>query len=188
MAKFRYKMQSILDVKEKLENKAKQDFAQANARLDAEKVKLVELQKRRSYYMEEGLRLRLEKIDIRKIRENKMAVLKMDEYIKNQMVQINLASREVEKAYLKVLTDGTDSYQADGTEIYMSTELNMVDKSMKEIFGLSEGTQASPELSELSDDERQTLYNETMKFFEKLYGESSETYNAEDAENTESAE
>ena len=97
-------------------------------------------------------------------------------------------SREVEKAYLKVLTDGTDSYQADGTEIYMSTELNMVDKSMKEIFGLSEGTQASPELSELSDDERQTLYNETMKFFEKLYGESSETYNAEDAENTESAE
>ena len=97
-------------------------------------------------------------------------------------------SREVEKAYLKVLTDGTDSYQADGTEIYMSTELNMVDKSMKEIFGLSEGTQASPELSELSDDERQTLYNETMKFFEKLYCESSETYNAEDAENTESAE
>ena len=97
-------------------------------------------------------------------------------------------SREVEKAYLKVLTDGTDSYQAEGTEIYMSTELNMVDKSMKEIFGLSEGTQASPELSELSDDERQTLYNETMKFFEKLYGESSETYNAEDAENTESAE
>ena len=97
-------------------------------------------------------------------------------------------SREVEKVYLKVLTDGTDSYQADGTEIYMSTELNMVDKSMKEIFGLSEGTQASPELSELSDDERQTLYNETMKFFEKLYGESSETYNAEDAENTESAE
>ena len=91
-------------------------------------------------------------------------------------------SKDVEKAYLKVLTDGTDSYVADGTEIYMSTELNMVDRSMKEIFGLSEGSQASPELSELSDDERQTLYNETMKFFEKLYGESTETYNTEDAE------
>ena len=98
MARFKYKMQSILDVKEKLESKAKQDFAQANARLDTEKQKLVELQKRRSDYMEEGLKLRLEKIDIRKIRENKMAVLKIDEYIKNQMVQINLASREVEKA------------------------------------------------------------------------------------------
>lgn len=104
MARFKYKMQSILDVKEKLENKAKQDFAQANARLDTEKQKLVELQKRRSDYMEEGLKLRLEKIDIRKIRENKMAVLKIDEYIKNQMVQINLESREVEKARVALQT------------------------------------------------------------------------------------
>ena len=91
-------------------------------------------------------------------------------------------SKEVEKAYLKILTDGTDSYQADGTEIYMSTELNMVNKSMKEIFGLSDSSQASPELSELSDEDRQTLYKETMKFFEKLYGESSETYNTEGEE------
>lgn len=104
MARFRYKMQSILDVKSKLENKAKQDFAQANARLDAEKVKLTQLQQRRSDYMAEGMQLRLEKIDVRKIRENKMAVLKMDEYIKNQMVQINLASRDVERARLALQT------------------------------------------------------------------------------------
>lgn len=97
-------------------------------------------------------------------------------------------SKDVEKAYLQILTEGTDSYQADGTEIYMSTELNMVDKSMKEIFGLSVDTQASPELSELSDEDRQTLYNETMKFFEKLYGESSETYNTDEAETAETAD
>lgn len=97
-------------------------------------------------------------------------------------------SKDVEKAYLQILTEGTDSYQADGTEIYMSTELNMVDKSMKEIFGLSADTQASPELSELSDEDRQTLYNETMKFFEKLYGESSETYNTDEAETTETVD
>ena len=97
-------------------------------------------------------------------------------------------SKDVEKAYLQILTEGTDSYQADGTEIYMSTELNMVDKSMKEIFGLSADTQASPELSELSDEDRQTLYNETMKFFEKLYGDSSETYNTDEAETTETAD
>lgn len=97
-------------------------------------------------------------------------------------------SKDIEKAYLQILTEGTDSYQADGTEIYMSTELNMVDKSMKEIFGLSADTQASPELSELSDEDRQTLYNETMKFFEKLYGESSETYNTDEAETAETAD
>ena len=93
----------------------------------------------------------------------------------------------MEKAYLKILTEGTASYQADGTEIYMSTELNMVDKSMKEIFGLSADAQANPELGELSDDDRQTLYNETMKFFEKLYGESTETYDTTDADSTETA-
>ena len=97
-------------------------------------------------------------------------------------------SKDVEKAYLQILTEGTDSYQADGTEIYMSTELNMVDKAMKGIFGVSADTQASPELSELSDEDRQTLYNETMKFFEKLYGESSETYNTDEAETTETAD
>ena len=96
-------------------------------------------------------------------------------------------TKDVEKAYLKILTEGTASYQADGTEIYMSTELNMVDKSMKEIFGLSADAQASPELGELSDDDRQTLYNETMKFFEKLYGESTETYDTTDADSTETA-
>ena len=96
-------------------------------------------------------------------------------------------AKNVEKAYLKILTEGTASYQADGTEIYMSTELNMVDKSMKEIFGLSADAQASPELGELSDDDRQTLYNETMKFFEKLYGESTETYDTTDADSTETA-
>ena len=96
-------------------------------------------------------------------------------------------AKNVEKAYLKILTEGTASYQADGTEIYMSTELNMVDKSMKEIFGLSADAQASPELGELSDDDRQTLYNETMKFFEKLYGESTETYDTTDADSPETA-
>ena len=44
MAVFRYKMQGILDIKEKLEDKAKQEFAEANMRLEAEKQKLSELQ------------------------------------------------------------------------------------------------------------------------------------------------
>ena len=72
MAVFRYKMQGILDIKEKLEDKAKQEFAEANMRLEAEKQKLSELQKRRDYYMMEGVKLRMELIDVRKIRENKM--------------------------------------------------------------------------------------------------------------------
>ena len=98
MSVFRYKMQGILDVKEKLETRAKQDFAEANNRLAEEKEKLAELQRRKAAYMEEGVALRLEHIDVRKIRENKMAVMKMDEYIARQIVQINQAAKAVERA------------------------------------------------------------------------------------------
>lgn len=97
MARFRYKMQGILDVKEKLETRAKQDFAEANRRLADEKEKLAVLQARKAAYMEEGKTLRMEYIDVRKIKENKLAVMKMDEYISNQMIQINQAARVVER-------------------------------------------------------------------------------------------
>lgn len=98
MAVFRYKMQGILNIKEKLETRAKQDFVEANNRLAEEKEKLAELQRRKAAYMEEGVALRLEHIDVRKIRENKMAVMKMDEYIARQIVQINQAAKAVERA------------------------------------------------------------------------------------------
>ena len=42
MAKFIYRMQSILNIKEKLEEQARMDFAQANMRLAAEEEKLRE--------------------------------------------------------------------------------------------------------------------------------------------------
>lgn len=98
MARFRYKMQGILDIKEKLETRAKQDFAEANRKLTEEQEKLEVLQERKEAYLEEGVALRMEHIDVRKIRENKMAVMKMDEYITKQIIQINQATKAVERA------------------------------------------------------------------------------------------
>ncbi|MBQ7943715.1 MAG: flagellar export protein FliJ [Lachnospiraceae bacterium] len=98
MARFRYKMQSILDIKEKLETKAKQDFAAANKRLQEEIEKMEQLKARKEQYLEEGVLLRSEMLDIQKMKENKMAVLKMDEYIQQQALQIQKASKAVEAA------------------------------------------------------------------------------------------
>ena len=98
MARFRYKMQSILDIKEKLETKAKQDFAQANQRLMEEEEKLDAIKRRKKAYLEEGIQIRLQVIDVRKIRENKMAVMKMDEYILQQSKEIAKAQKQVERA------------------------------------------------------------------------------------------
>ena len=47
MAKFIYRMQSILNIKEKLEEQARMDFAQANMRLAAEEEKLQQLKDRK---------------------------------------------------------------------------------------------------------------------------------------------
>lgn len=93
-------MQGILDIKEKLEDRAKQDFAQANIRLESEKQKLFELQQRRNSYMQEAANLRMQLIDVRKIRENKSAISKIDDYISEQILQINRATKDVEKARL----------------------------------------------------------------------------------------
>lgn len=97
MARFTYSMQSILSIKEKLEVKAKQDFAEANAKLLEEEEKMEELKNKKEMYLEEGIKLRLEIIDVRKIRENKLAVMKMDEYILAQQREINKAAKLVDK-------------------------------------------------------------------------------------------
>ena len=98
MARFRYSMQSILNVKEKLETKAKQDFAAANTKLMEEEEKLSDLKQRKEEYMEEGKKLRLQVIDVVKIRENKLAVMKVDEYILAQQKEVAKAEKQVEKA------------------------------------------------------------------------------------------
>ena len=48
-------------------------------------------------------------------------------------------SQKVLDAYLTVLNDGGMSYVPDGTETYMSAELNMVNSEMKKIFSIDAG-------------------------------------------------
>ena len=48
--------------------------------------------------MQEGVKLRMEVIDLRKMRENKIAILKMDEFIADQKMEIARAAKAVERA------------------------------------------------------------------------------------------
>jgi len=54
MAKFRYKLQNILNIKQKLEDQAKQDFSTARMQLDEEEEKLEALIERRCEYEEQA--------------------------------------------------------------------------------------------------------------------------------------
>lgn len=82
-------------------------------------------------------------------------------------------SNLVLKAYLQILTDGTDSYVPDGTEMYWTTELNMMEDSLKEIFGMDENLPADV-LVNVPVDVLQLMYDETMAYFEVLYNEVTE--------------
>ena len=57
MAKFIYRMQSILDIKQKLEEQAKNEFAKARLQLTLEEDKLQKLKERKDAYVEEGRKL-----------------------------------------------------------------------------------------------------------------------------------
>lgn len=83
-------------------------------------------------------------------------------------------TRKVLEAYLNVLKDGGVSYVPSDTDVYMTAQLNMINNDMKKIFSIETEPAADDILVTRTADERQTLYNDTMKFFEKLYGETTD--------------
>lgn len=104
MAKFKYRMQSILKVKKKLEEQAKNEFAAARAVLNEEEEKLEQLKKRKEVYEEEGRALREDTLNIMDIIENKEALLRMDEFIADQQLNVKRAEDRMEEARLVLQT------------------------------------------------------------------------------------
>lgn len=95
----------------------------------------------------------------------------------------------VEKQYYDILKDGTGSYVADGTETYLTPELNMMDQNLKKLFGIeiteenSDTTdEAAALLADVTEEDKQTLYKETMKYLAGLYGENTDTSKEESAQ------
>lgn len=91
MAVFKYRMQNILDIKQKLEESAKMEFSEANARVTVEEEKLSEIEKRKLAYEKEGESLRKEQLHVQEIRNNVQAISVLGGMVKAQ-------EKEVEKA------------------------------------------------------------------------------------------
>ena len=103
MAKFIYRMQSILNIKEKLEEQARMDFAQANMRLAAEEEKLQQLKDRKLFYEEEGRRLQQDALKVTDILENQNAIERMKDFIAEQLLAVRKAEEAVEIARLALM-------------------------------------------------------------------------------------
>ena len=102
MAVFRYKMQSILDIKLKMETQAKQEFAQAKLALDREEERLEELRNRKREYEENAKQLLSGKLDVQEINSNNEAILRMEGLIKEQEKRVLRAAQILEKARQKL--------------------------------------------------------------------------------------
>lgn len=102
MARFRYRMQSILDIKLKMETQAKQEFAEAKMKLDLEEERLAALRERRENYERRAREQLMGVLNCRDMAENKEALLRMDEYIAQQLLQVREAEKKLEQAREKL--------------------------------------------------------------------------------------
>ncbi len=138
MARFRFPMQNILNMKEKLEEQAKNEYGQANARLLAEEKKLEQLNNRLEdarLQLKNVLREVLSMTEIHK-RENAVVILKG--YVKQQQLVVKRCETEVEIAREK-LTEAMKE-----RKIFEKLREKAFDEFMKE-----EGRREQKEVDEL---------------------------------------
>lgn len=139
MARFHYSMQSILDIKLKMETQAKQDFSAARAALDKEEELLQQLIDRKRGYEDRGAQLLTGNLDLQKIEENKAAILSMDGFIADQRERVALAEERLEQARRRL------------TEVMQErkTHENLKEKAFEQ-FLAEENRRESKEVDELT--------------------------------------
>ncbi|WP_313132412.1 flagellar export protein FliJ [Anaerocolumna sp.] len=102
MTKFVYKMESILQIKYKMEEQAKTAYGNAHAKLINEQKKLEELMNKRQYYEDELTSLmhsKLKLLDIKQC-ENNIEIMKY--YIKLQQIEVKKAEQQLEAARVRL--------------------------------------------------------------------------------------
>lgn len=102
MAKFVYKMQNILNVKLKLEDQAKIAYGQANMKLLEEQQKLQEILVRKAGYERKAKELVSGSIRVADIRENKRAIDTIKAMMRQQMLAVQVAEKNVEAARVRL--------------------------------------------------------------------------------------
>ncbi|MBO5302605.1 MAG: flagellar export protein FliJ [Lachnospiraceae bacterium] len=96
MAKFQYKLQSILDIKEKLESQEKIAYGQAAAKLLEEQEKLQKLMIQKAGYDKKARKLVEGSIDILEINTCRKAIETMKTHIRTQMIEVHKAEQQLD--------------------------------------------------------------------------------------------
>ena len=102
MARFRFPMQNILNMKEKLEEQAKNEYGQANARLLAEEKKLEQLNNRLEAARLQLKNVLIEILSMTEIHKRENAIVILKGYVKQQQLVVKRCEKEVEIAREKL--------------------------------------------------------------------------------------
>ena len=102
MAKFKYRMQNILDVKMKLESQAKIAYGIANQKYLDEQKKLQEIMVRRASYENAWKESMTGCIDVRQVSHARADVNAMKTIMRRQMIEVHKAERALEDARKKL--------------------------------------------------------------------------------------
>lgn len=98
MAKFKYRMQNILDIKMKLESQAKIAYGIANQKYMEEQKKLQEIMLRRASYERVLKESMMGTIDVRQVSHARADVNTMKTIMRRQMIEVHKAERALEDA------------------------------------------------------------------------------------------
>ena len=103
MARFVYRMQSVLNIKQQTENQTKMEFALAQNELNEQLDILDEYVKRKERYLREAEELRNEdSLKLQDILDNQYATAQMDVMIKQQSLVVRQYEERVEKVRVKL--------------------------------------------------------------------------------------
>ncbi len=103
MARFVYRMQSVLNIKQKTEGQIKMEFAEAQSELNRQYDILDEYIKRKEDYLNEAQELRnSEKLSLQDILDNQYATAQMDSMIVHQLKIVRQHEDQVEKVRIRL--------------------------------------------------------------------------------------
>ena len=103
MARFVFRLQSVLNLKTRLEELQRNSFAAARRRVDEEEEKLNMLYGRLSFYEEKGRGMLTDALHVRDIIENEHAISIVKEFIEDQKIEVKKAEELLEVERLKLV-------------------------------------------------------------------------------------
>ena len=108
MKKFRYSMQSLLVIKQKLEDQAKAAYGAAKLRLNEEEERLEALYRKREAYVEEKRQVMSTRLDVPKLNRLQLAVEATDDQVVRQKQNVKKAEVALHAAEERLVESMTE--------------------------------------------------------------------------------